>query len=93
MTPRDINNGGCEEFQQDVCKEAPDAIEMCSESIEGSHAHPELPGHCWIFYDGKHYDAEIPEGTEDWKLLPLFVHWVERGGEIGPAQPLPEWCK
>lgn len=27
--------------------------------------------HTWIFYNGKHYDAEVPEGVNYWHELPL----------------------
>ena len=32
----------------------------------------ELPGHFWIEVEGRCYDAEAPEGVEDWKDLPIF---------------------
>jgi hypothetical protein len=35
----------------------------------------EPPAHMWIYYDGKHYDAEEPEGVENPWDLPIFEWW------------------
>jgi len=32
----------------------------------------EYAGHVWIYYNGKHYDAEASHGVDDWKDLPIF---------------------
>lgn len=32
----------------------------------------EPPDHIWIYYNGKHYDAESPEGVENPWDLPIF---------------------
>lgn len=29
--------------------------------------------HLWIFYGGRHYDAEVPSGLDDWRDLPFFA--------------------
>lgn len=34
-------------------------------------------GHTWVWVDGRHYDAETPEGVEDWEQLPFFRRWRE----------------
>lgn len=31
-----------------------------------------FPGHVWIYYDDKHYDAEAPNGVESLFDLPIF---------------------
>jgi hypothetical protein len=31
-----------------------------------------LPRHAWGFFHAKHYDAECPQGVNDWKELPVF---------------------
>ena len=31
--------------------------------------------HVWIYFDGRHYDAEAPDGVEDWEQLPFFARW------------------
>jgi hypothetical protein len=33
---------------------------------------PGLPTHAWLFYGGRHYDAECPRGVRDWRHLPVF---------------------
>lgn len=32
----------------------------------------QIPLHVWIYYDGKHYDAECPNGIDKWFELPIF---------------------
>jgi len=34
--------------------------------------------HTWIFYNGKHYDAEVPHGVERWCDLPLVQKFFIR---------------
>lgn len=41
-----------------------------------------LPGHAFFTFDGRHYDAEAPEGVEDWRALPIFLRAV---GAQSPA--------
>jgi hypothetical protein len=35
----------------------------------------EPPAHIWIYYNGKHYDAEEPDGVENPWDLPIFEWW------------------
>jgi len=28
--------------------------------------------HCFVCYNGRYYDAECPEGVDDWEELPYF---------------------
>lgn len=30
------------------------------------------PIHSWIYYENKHYDAEVPNGVKNFQDLPLF---------------------
>jgi hypothetical protein len=72
-SPRDINAGGCEDFQQDVIaagKLCGATAELCTENFPEEGAR--LPGHCWVQHEGRHYDAEAPDGVEDWQDLPIF---------------------
>lgn len=72
--PYDINNGNC----SIVVGLVTDRVEEAEERVTGhmyAHDPPypsEYTGHCWIYYKGKHYDAEEPEGVENWKNLPIF---------------------
>jgi hypothetical protein len=31
-----------------------------------------LPGHAWVFFHGRHFDAECPQGVRNWRNLPVF---------------------
>ena len=33
--------------------------------------------HIWVYYNGKHYDAEAPEGVNNWTDLPIFKKLFE----------------
>jgi hypothetical protein len=35
------------------------------------------PNHVWLYIDGKHYDAEAPEGVTTFVELPFFQRWLE----------------
>lgn len=34
--------------------------------------------HVWISYDGRHYDAECPEGVDNFFELPLFKKYIDK---------------
>jgi hypothetical protein len=79
--PRDINRGRCEDFQQEtLALLGPNshAREVCDASFpeigEAVSRTPPfgLPGHFWILHDGRHYDAEAPEGVDRWQDLPIY---------------------
>ena len=71
-SPWDINNGDCEGFALDL-------IEMIGGEDWDTNCLGDygdlcelLPGHVWVWKDGKHYDAECPEGVTDPLELPIF---------------------
>ena len=78
LSPREVNSGQCEEFQQSVIMLVgrDQAHEMCTESLySGGCTDPRivgLPGHCWIYSGGLHFDAEAPNGVDHWTDLPIF---------------------
>ncbi|MEK6829300.1 MAG: hypothetical protein AABY15_04170 [Nanoarchaeota archaeon] len=37
-----------------------------------------LPHHAWIYYSGKHYDAESPDGVDNWTELPIFKRYFNK---------------
>jgi len=75
-TPYDINCGDCIEFTESIIEamggDSDDLYELCTSNFD-----PEwltgLPLHSWIFYKGRHYDAETPEGVDDWRGLSIFA--------------------
>ena len=74
ITPYQINSGDCEEFMVALCEAArlTDDHDFCTESFLEPEDHFTLPGHVWTYTDGRHYDAEAPDGVEDWRNLPIF---------------------
>ena len=65
-TPYDINSGHCEEFAFKLAEQLPGCF------VIGTDWESSAPGHFWIFASGRHYDAEIPDGTDDWRNLPIM---------------------
>ena len=55
-----INTGWCGQFSNRVAALIPGSISRSG------------PGHYWVEYDGKHYDAEVPDGVIDPILIPCF---------------------
>jgi hypothetical protein len=71
-----INNGWCAEFAEDVLKElggSPDGVTIHEDSELGNYDY----SHTFLKFEGKFYDAEAPDGVEDWTRLPLFVQHPE----------------
>lgn len=66
--PYVINNGRCGEFAREVSQRVDDA-KVCSYP---DYECPGSIGHEWIMHRGQFYDAECPEGVEDWRDLPIF---------------------
>ncbi len=69
IKPYDINDGLCEDFALAVVEKCKGAIDVCTENYVDFGM---LPGHVWIIYRMKHYDAECPEGVNNWRELPIF---------------------
>lgn len=34
--------------------------------------------HNWIYYNGKHYDAETPNGVDNWFELPIMINFFNQ---------------
>jgi len=63
----EINNGQCEDFMMKLVQRLPDDAVEKTVPFDSHY-----PGHYWIEYQGRHYDAETPKGVENWKDLPIF---------------------
>jgi hypothetical protein len=73
VKPYDINNGQCEDFAMAVIKSMGGYSDTLEEvATESFNNTDDLPGHVWIYYGDKYYDAECPEGVSDWRELPIF---------------------
>lgn len=79
LTPQQINEGECDVFANTVVDELVasgdfGAVVVDDDwfTIEGETEDPYWR-HAWIYFEGKHYDAEAPEGVEDWMQLPFFL--------------------
>lgn len=75
IEPYSINCGLCEDFAMTVINRmggySDDLYELCTENFSEIIG---LSSHVWIFYKGKHFDAEVPKGVDDFLDLPIFKH-------------------
>lgn len=73
ISPAAVNNGLCEEFQQAVIESA-GLDGWFAECVTENYPDfaDELPGHCWVRFRGRHYDAEAPQGVNNFLELPIF---------------------
>lgn len=70
-----INNGGCGEFSDWLMEELGKLGELGAAPVDGNEIGVLKHGageHAWTYWKGRHYDAETPEGVEDWRDLPFF---------------------
>lgn len=70
LTPAEINSGNCDEAAEFVAAKLGDGA--VPTYTEDNSEDDDLPGHCWVKWRGKHYDAEAPAGVTDWRDLPIF---------------------
>jgi hypothetical protein len=75
LSPSEVNNGNCDEAAHDVAEKIPGATPVYTEDVIDND---DWPGHCWVKWNGKHYDAECPDGVESWQSLPLFQKFLQR---------------
>lgn len=86
-TLADINSGSCARVSQKVAREVPEATEIRIGDGE----------HFWVRYKGRHYDAEVPTGVDDWRNFPIFnrvpedamLSWARMTADID-GEELPE---
>lgn len=75
LNPYSINCGCCEEFANDLSEIVFNAIPTWGDELTDPGDDVDLYGdHCFVEYDGKYYDAECPEGVEDFRQIPCFIH-------------------
>lgn len=84
--PYDINCGLCEEWGERVAelyREATgnDDIDVVDPGNLSGHPNDDLFGHVFIRFHGRYYDAECPEGVDDWRKLLLFTKQIARSRE------------
>jgi len=76
FTPEMCNNGFCDLFAYKFREEYPGAEIWNTYWSVGM-----TMGHVWVKYQGKYYDAEVPNGVEDWKDLPYIQRVFKARGK------------
>jgi hypothetical protein len=79
LTPYEINNGLCEEFMHDVIER----LGGYSDDLTDNASPDYMPGHCWVEFKGRCFDAECPCGVNNWQDLPIFVRYSLRQQKSG----------
>jgi len=82
LTPFDINDGNCDSFANDITDMGfgqaiwGDDLDMDLWSLDVQHIDDWLgcfgAGHCFIWYNGKFYDSECPQGCDYPDYLPIY---------------------
>ncbi|MFW6008035.1 MAG: hypothetical protein ACOCP8_02110 [archaeon] len=75
---KDINDGFCEQFAKEILENFHNALECCSGIFFEGIGSP-IVIHVWVKYKDKYYDAEHPNGVEDWRNLNIFNVYWEKG--------------
>lgn len=78
----DINCGLCEEWSERVrvlYREATgrDDVDVLDPGNVSGNPDDSLEGHVFLRFKGRFYDAECPEGVDDFRKLPLFTKQAE----------------
>jgi hypothetical protein len=66
----EINSGLCKDFAMDVCGLCRDADYWWDDEIDNTISDP---SHCVVVFGGRYYDAESPEGVDDFRQLPYIL--------------------
>lgn len=79
-TPQDINLHFCRYVADTVVERVGEDIDL--QILEdGRHGFV----HIWIAHEGRHYDAERPEGVADHRELPFFKRHPEAAYHVEPG--------
>lgn len=73
--PRAINGGWCGGFAEELVERLTKAKFHDAHALDQADfitSRSDDHSHCWVLCLGVHYDAEAPEGVEDWADLPFF---------------------
>ena len=77
LTPKEINNGYCDMWARQF-------VDRFGGEHQWSYDFPDFPnsasGHSWVSYQGKFYDAEIPDGVNQLEDIPYFKRAIEHVG-------------
>ena len=68
--PKEINDGYCSWFAMTLEFEIGDEVTVQDSSQVDNDGI--LTSHTWVIYKSKHYDAETPDGVDDYLDLPQF---------------------
>lgn len=76
--PAEINTGWCEHFALLVAYLIGDEAQVWWDTeLDKEFSYDDFWGggghHAFVYYRGRYYDSECPEGIDDWRNLPIYV--------------------
>ena len=95
-TAWDIDNGACEDFATSVLRQLPGGLHETDgvniEWLEDDSRYATL-SHCVLRFEGRYYDAEVPDGVDRLDEIPVITQRPRPGAERrrAPAR-IPAWC-
>jgi hypothetical protein len=71
-SPAQINDGDCDSFAVDVARRLPGAVALWDHEadVDGETSH--YRRHAFVAYQGRFYDADHPDGVDDWRQMKEF---------------------
>jgi hypothetical protein len=76
-----INKGYCDYFADELLQElggeTSDTYIVDNDENAPDDSYRVGPDHVWVFHKGKHYDAETPNGVENFLDIPHFKRWLK----------------
>jgi hypothetical protein len=73
FTGKVCNTGFCDIYASKLSKLLPGSKQWDTEEMGPSGT----LGHVWVEFKGKFYDAETPDGVQDWKQLPWMQEFYK----------------
>lgn len=73
FTGKVCNSGFCDIYASKLSKLLPGSVQWDTEEQGPSGT----LGHVWVEFKGKFYDAETPDGVDDWKDLPWMQEFYK----------------
>lgn len=82
FTAETINEGSCDDFAAEIASTVPGAVAVWDFEQSGDTKTEFHYMHCFVRYQGRFYDSEMPSGVDHWMNLPTFQRHIEAGDAL-----------
>ena len=76
-TTEDINDGDCHDFACNLRMLVDDGEVYWDDEIQQGASRGY---HAFLLYEGRYYDAELPQGADNWWELPFYARYEQKHG-------------